>query len=376
MPLRVLIMPDKFKGTLSAREAAEAIARGWRQARPHDSLELLPMSDGGDGFGELMGGLLDATPQSVKTVDAAHRPCRATWWWEAKTKTAIVESARIIGLAMLPPGKFHPSDLDTFGLGEVLRAAERKGAKQILIGIGGSATNDGGFGLARGLGWEFLDRAGRSIDRWTRLAELANLRPPLPQRGARVIVAVDVQNVLLGVRGATRVYGPQKGIKPSQLAEAERNLRRLAQAVARTRRSVSRETARHRQPGSGAAGGLGFGLLAFCGARLQSGFALFARHAQLRQKLRAADLVLTGEGCIDDSSAMGKGVGALARQCRASGVPCIGLAGKVLRSGETNSIFDQTHALTDLTAEEAAKARPSFWLARLAARTGSAWPPV
>ena len=137
--------------------AAQAIARGWERKRPGDSLELLPMTDGGDGFGEVMSHLFQAQPQRIKTVNAAHRRCVATWWWDPQTKTAIVESVQAIGLAMLPPGKFHPFDLDTFGLGKLLQAAQAKGAKQILIGIGGSATNDGGFGLARAMGWEFLD---------------------------------------------------------------------------------------------------------------------------------------------------------------------------------------------------------------------------
>src|SRR5690349_10808240 len=124
--MTVLIVPDKFKGTLTASAAAGAIAKGWRQARPEDSLDVLPMSDGGDGFGEVLSGLLQAKPQRVRSVDAAHRPCVATWWWEPRTKTAIIESAKVIGLAMLPPGEFHPFDLDTFGLGVVLRAAQAK----------------------------------------------------------------------------------------------------------------------------------------------------------------------------------------------------------------------------------------------------------
>ena len=146
MPLNVLIVPDKFKGTLTAAAAAQAIARGWRRARPKDQLELLPMSDGGDGFGEVISQLLHARAQSIKTVDAAHRPCKAAWWWEPESRFAVVESAKVVGLAMLPPRAFHPFQLDTFGLGAVLRAAQSRGARQILIGIGGSATNDGGFG--------------------------------------------------------------------------------------------------------------------------------------------------------------------------------------------------------------------------------------
>jgi len=178
MPLRVLIIPDKFKGTLTAQAAAEAIARGWRGARPGDTLDLLPMSDGGDGFGEVTGSLLRAKRQVVTTVDATHRPCRSLWWWKPEDETAVIESARVIGLAMLPDGRFHPFDLDTFGLGAVVRAAARKGARRCLVGIGGSATNDGGFGLARALGWEFLDDNGHRIERWTGLDKLARVLHP------------------------------------------------------------------------------------------------------------------------------------------------------------------------------------------------------
>jgi glycerate kinase len=328
-----------------------------------------------------MSAALGARPQRIKTVDAAHRPRYSTWWWEAKTKTAIIESAQVIGLAMLPPGKFHPFELDTFGLGAVLLATRRRGAKQIIVGIGGSATNDGGFGVARALGWKFFDRAGKRLEQWTDLHTLAIVRRPLPRRYGRVAVAVDVQNVLLGVRGATRVYGPQKGLKPSEFAEAERNLRRLAKVVTRARFGVPPSDGSDRLkpelqtiPGAGAAGGLGFGLLAFCNARLQPGFELFARHAQLAKQLRRADLVITGEGAIDGSSAMGKGVGQLARECRWLGIPCVGLAGKVVGSRELESLFDQIHGLTDVTTEAQAKARAAFWLERLAARAGAVWP--
>ena len=129
MPLRVLIIPDKFKGTLTARAAAEAIARGWHKARGQDSLDLLPMSDGGDGFGEVTSALLKAKTQRVRAVDAAHRPCVARWWWEPHTRTAIIESAAVIGLGMLPPRRFHPFQLDTLGLGAVVRVAAKRDAR-------------------------------------------------------------------------------------------------------------------------------------------------------------------------------------------------------------------------------------------------------
>jgi glycerate kinase len=327
----------------------------------------MAMSDGGDGFGEVLSELLNASPQRIKTVDAAHRPCSATWWWEANTRTAIVESANVIGLAMLRAGKHHPFDLDTFGLGAILRATRRKGAREILIGIGGSATNDGGFGVARALGWKFLDRRGQTIRQWERLDELAEIRRSKFRRFGKVIVAADVRNPLLGARGATRVYGPQKGLRPGDFAHAERCLRRVAHVV---KREFGRDFAR--VPGAGAAGGLGFGLLAFVGAQLKPGFELFAKRAGLASRLRAADLVVTGEGRIDRSTAMGKGAGEIARRCRELEISCIGLAGEVVRSREVNRLFSQLHALTDLTTPTEARAKPAAWLSRLAWQAASA----
>ena len=368
MPLRILIAPDKFKGTLTAREAAQAIACGWGKARPGDQLELLPISDGGDGFGAVMSEQLNAKPQQTKTVNAAHRPCIGTWWWDAKTKTAIVESARVVGLAMLPSGKFHPFQLDTFGLGAVLRAAERKGARQIIVGIGGSATNDGGFGLARALGWRFLDAQSEEIESWTGLSALVAIRPPKPRQPPAIVVAVDVQNKLLGPRGATRIYGPQKGIRPEDFAPAEACLRQLARVV---KRRTGRDLAR--DEGTGAAGGLGFGLKAFAGAQLSPGFHLFARRAGLLQRVRKADLVLTGEGAIDDSTVMGKGVGELAQVCRKLKIPCVGLAGRATRTREVRRLFQVVEGLTDFLPVAVALRGPEKHLARLAKRVGANW---
>jgi glycerate 2-kinase len=362
MPRRVLIVPDKFKGTLTASAAARAMARGWRQACPHDSLDLLPMSDGGDGFGEVTSALLRARSRRVKVVDAAHRPCLARWWWEPRTRTAIIESAAVIGLAMLPPKRFHPFQLDTQGLAAVVRAAAERGATRCLMGIGGSATNDGGFGLARGLGWRFLDGSGQLIESWTDLHRLECILAPRRHRCfARCLVATDVANPLLGPRGATRVYGPQKGLRPQDFAPAERCLGRMAQVV---KEQFGRDFAR--EPGAGAAGGLGFGLLAFLGAELQPGFDLFARHAALERHLRAADLVITGEGALDRSTLMGKGVGRIAQRCRQLKIPCMALAGTVSASLGPDGGFTEVRALTELTTPAQAKSKAADWLERLA----------
>ena len=358
--MKLLIVPDKFKGTLTAREAANAIALGWRMARPQDSICLLPMTDGGDGFGEVMSALLDAGIHSVKTIDPAHRPITARWWSESKT--AIIESATAIGLARLPAGHFHPFTLDTSGLAGVIRAVSRRGTTHCLMGIGGSATNDGGFGLARALGWEFLNRAGQPIECWTDLTGLASLRPPLRRHWFRqLIVAVDVQNPLLGPRGATRVYGPQKGLRTEDFKLAEACLKQLARIA---RRTFGDDFAP--APGAGAAGGLGFGLRTFLGARLVPGFELFARHAALDRHLGSADLVITGEGGIDDSTLMGKGTGRIAERCHQLQIPCIGLTGQIGTKVKRKSPFTQTHAMTDLTTLELAKAQPAYWLERVA----------
>lgn len=370
MALKILISPDKFKGTLTAHEAAKAIAAGWRSSRPQDEMEILPMSDGGDGFGEIISGILQAAPQVTKTVDAAHRPCEASWWWHAGKKTAIIESARVIGLAQLPPGKYHPFELDTEGLGHVLRAAVDKGATRCLVGIGGSATNDGGFGMARALGWQFFSTHDEKIVRWTELWTLAQARPPEQSRWfEELVVAVDVQNPLLGPNGCTRTYGPQKGLRPEDFAFSERCLDQLARIMATELHVDGAE-----EPGAGAAGGLGYGLRCFSGARLEPGFALFARHAGLAERLRHAQLVLTGEGAIDASTLMGKGVGELAGMCEQAGVPCVGLGAVVPDPARAKARFTHVRAMTpDLTGREEAMSRASYWLEALAAKVGAEW---
>ncbi len=358
---RVLIIPDKFKGTLTAAGAARAIAAGWRRARPEDVLTLMPMSDGGDGFGAVVARLDGAAVRTAAATDAAGRACRAQWWWAEERQTAIIESATSIGLARLPPGNYHPFELDTAGLGKVLLAASRHHPKQCLIGLGGSATNDGGFGMARVLGWGFYDAKGCEIASWTNLEHLAEIRPPARRRQlGRVTVAVDVQNPLLGRRGASRVYGPQKGLQRGELPKAEACLAQLAAVVA-----SGPGQALARLPGAGAAGGLGFGLAAFAGGRLKPGFELFAARAKLERLLRTAGLVITGEGAIDRSTFMGKGVGRIAARCRSLGIPCLAVAGRI-QAGRDQ--FAHALSLDDLFPEGQGCQRPAFALARAAAQ--------
>ncbi|MDB6131423.1 MAG: Glycerate kinase [Verrucomicrobiales bacterium] len=364
MSLRILIVPDKFKGTLTAQAAVDAIAAGWASRRPKDKLDLLPMSDGGDGFGEVMGALLGASCRKIRTMDAAHQACEAKWWFNRAQRIAIIESANVIGLAMLPHGKFHPTDLDTFGLGRVLLAAHKQGSRKCFIGIGGSATNDGGFGMARALGFRFLDKSQLELFSWTQLGELHHIEfPDLKHLDSmEIIVAMDVANPLLGTKGCSAIYGPQKGLRTNEIAIADQVLKRLARVVAKQQGGKY-----HLTPGAGAAGGLGFGLMAFLGAKSALGFELFARHAKLQKRVKNAHFVITGEGSVDGSSLMGKGVGETARLARKLKVPVIGLGGRVARSGELKGYFHRVIGLTQVTSEKEAKKNPAKWLKRTAA---------
>lgn len=358
---RILIAPDKFKGSLTAIQAAEAIASGWRRARRRDQLTLAPISDGGDGFGAVMARLSGASEVRTKAVNAGGEPISASWWWDAHNKVAIVESARVIGLAMLELGRFHPFQLDTRGLGRLLRAAEMRGARRCVIGIGGSATNDGGFGLARDLGWRFFGRNGREIDRWPELVFLRRVeRPTRRCWPKKIIVAVDVHNPLLGARGCTRVYGPQKGLGRDNFRIAEAALRQLAKVM---RQELGADYSV--LEGAGAAGGLGFGLAAFVGAQLTPGFELISRKMKLKAALRCSDLVVTGEGRLDRSSLMGKGTGEIAVMCKAKGISCIGFSGQIADRAQLQKVFPELHSLSDITTPNRATAEAKKWLEKM-----------
>jgi len=365
--MRVLIVPDKFKGSLSANEAAAAIARGWKRARPGDDLDLLPMSDGGDGFGAVMSRLLSARPRWVNTVDAAHRPRRVRWWWAPHTRTALIDSAEVIGLALLPPKRFHPHELDTLGVARVVTAAARLKPRQIIMGVGGSATNDGGFGLARGLGWRFVSSRGDEISAWPNLTSCEQILPPANRlRVGTFTVALDVQNPLLGAKGCTRVYGPQKGLRPTEFKATEAALKSLSEAVRQLH-----GTSPDRIGGAGAAGGLGFGLMSFLKAYPRSGFVLFAQAARLRSRIRRADLVITGEGCLDRQSIMGKGVGELLTLCEHRKVPCLAIGGEVDLPRSCRARFLRTYSLTERVGSRRALEQATSSLTTAATNAGA-----
>lgn len=366
--MRILVVPDKFKGTLTAQQAARAIAEGWKISRPQDTLELLPMSDGGDGFGTIMGDLLGAELRSAHTLNAAHEPIEASWWWSEREQTAVVESASIIGLAMLPAARRHPLALDTLGLGQLLVEifTNYPGAR-LLIGIGGSATNDAGFGMARGLGFQFEDEEKRAILNWPELRCLRTIRKPARSFFSEVIVACDVQNPLMGPQGASRIYGPQKGLRQDDFSIADVAFGTLAERV---RAQFGKDCSDN--PGAGAAGGLGYGLKVFLEGVFRPGFDIFCAAAHLREKISGADLVITGEGAIDRQTAMGKGTGAVASLAKLQRKRCIALAGHV-DDDVKGGLFDLARGMTQLTSPEEAKREAGKWLSHLSAEVARSW---
>ena len=312
--MNILIATDKFKGSLSSREACGAIREGIERARGKGVHEIrcIPVSDGGEGLTEALVGASGGRWKSVSTRDALGEPIDARYGLSPDGKTAFVEMAEASGLARLGERPLDPWRASTFGTGEMLRDAARQGVDRILLGLGGSATNDGGSGMALAMGFRFLDESGREIRELPeRLPETASVKEPETSPLPPVTVACDVRNPLLGPEGSTRVYGPQKGVAED---DYERHEARLAHLLEVLGPDAGRLAAR---PGAGAAGGLGFGCLYFLRAGLEPGFELVARALDLETAVKNADIVLTGEGRIDRQSLEGKaphGVAELAKQ--------------------------------------------------------------
>jgi glycerate kinase len=330
---RILLCPNAFKGSLTAGEAARAMAEGIARVGDFETI-CLPLADGGDGTLET---LVDATGGALHHAivqDPLGRPITAAWGrlGGLQHDTAVIEMAQASGLRLLRTEEFDPLHASTFGTGELMRHALRAGCRKLLVGIGGSATNDGGAGMAQALGFHLLDADGQELPpggsglaRLDRIERGDSTLPP----GLEVIVACDVDNPLCGPEGAAAVYGPQKGATPAQVQELDAA---LAHYAAILRRTFGRSFAK--EPGAGAAGGLGAGLLAFCAARLQAGTEMALEVTGFDAILKNCDLALTGEGRIDGQTARGKVVAGVARRGKAAGIPVIALAGSVAEGAE------------------------------------------
>lgn len=325
---RVVIAPDKFKGCLTAEAVARAIADGVLRAAPGASIDLAPVADGGEGTVETLLAAMGGEKVAVEVAGPLGEPREATFGILADGRTAVMEMAEASGLRLVPRDRRDPGAATTRGTGDLIRAALDRGASRIILGIGGSATNDGGLGMAQALGVEFLDAEGRPIGggglALERLASIdaAGLDPRLG--GVEMIVACDVDNPLCGPRGASAVYGPQKGADPALVERLDRALANLDRVI---RRDLGKSVGE--VPGAGAAGGLGAGLMAFAGAKLRPGAEMLLGAIGLADRLAGADLCISGEGALDASTAYGKVVAGVAGLAEAAGVPLIALAGSI-----------------------------------------------
>ena len=357
IPVRILIAPDKFKGSLSAPAAAEAIARGLRSVWPDAQLDLAPIADGGEGFAEALKVALGAEWVNVASEDALGRAIAARYAWLDGERLAILEISEASGLHRIAPHERDPLRADTFGTGILIAHAIARGARRIHVGLGGSATTDGGAGMARALGFRFLDGEGRDFSAAPgALQSVAQIVRPADRVLPEIFAASDVQNPLLGERGAARVYGPQKGADAAAVALLDRALTRLADVCAADLGCDHRDV-----PGSGAAGGLGFGLLSFCNAKIRPGFEMISETLHLGRRIAAADLVITGEGRIDDQTLDGKGPAGVAALARSAGRLVIAFGGAITAVAEDSGVFDALIPIADrpLTVAEAmAEAAP------------------
>ena len=330
--MRVLVAPQEFKESLTADEAAAAIARGLAAARPEWTVDELPLSDGGPGFLAALARATGGRTRVAATHDALGRARTAHVLDIAETNTCAIETAMANGLALIDPAERDALRASTEGVGELVAAALDGGPRRIVVGVGGSATSDGGSGMARALGARFRDGAGRDLQPGAAaLAELARIdwAPPESLAGVDVLIASDVTNPLVGPWGAAAVFGPQKGASPEDAEVIEAALQRYAAVVERSLGVWVADL-----PGAGAAGGLAAGLVAFLGGRIMSGFDVVAEAVGLEGRLRNADLVVTGEGRFDGQSAQGKTVGRMRRLAAEVEVPCVVFAGQAEGASE------------------------------------------
>jgi len=333
--MRILIAPDKFKGTLNAHEVAQNIAQGLLDVLPDARIEMVPMADGGEGTAEAVCDARGCSWLECKAHDPFGREIDARYGWIEQEKLAIMEMSEAAGMRRLSESERDPIRATTFGVGEMILDATKRGAKEIIVGLGGSATNDGGFGMARALGFQFdYDYEHEQVS-VTELMKLSEIRKPKNLALPRIIAAVDVKNPLLGENGATRVFGPQKGASKTDLDNLEHALTSLADVVATEFGFDYRN-----QPGAGAAGGLGFGLLSFCGAIIRPGFEVVAEAVGLESKMKDADLVITGEGSLDRQTLEGKTPSGVARLARKLGKPVFAIVGRASGDRELGEIFE------------------------------------
>ena len=336
--MRILIAPDKFKGSLRAREVAQNVALGLRHVLRDAKIDIVPMADGGEGTAEVVCNALNCSWLKCKAHDPLGRKIDACYAWIAERRLAVMEMSEAAGMWRLSKNERDPVRANTFGVGEMIVAAADHGADEIIIGLGGSATNDGGFGMVRALGFRFdygREHGHEQEQEVSQLLDLAKITKPKGLALPKIIAAVDVQNSLLGENGATRVFGPQKGAGKDKIDILERALTKFADVVANEFGFDYRDN-----PGAGAAGGLGFGLMSFCGAQIRPGFDVVAEAVELESKMKDVDVVITGEGSLDRQTLEGKTPAGVARLARKLGKRVFAIVGRTNGDRQVREIFD------------------------------------
>ncbi|MFC5719262.1 glycerate kinase [Streptomyces gamaensis] len=371
---RVLIAADKFKGSLTAAEVAAHLTAGLRRASPDLAVTALPVADGGDGT-------VDAAVaagferRTLRVAGPLGDPVTASYALRGRDGLAVVEMAEASGLGRLPEGVRAPLTAGTFGTGELLRAALDAGARSLVLGVGGSASTDGGAGMLSALGARFLDRTGAPVRpgggglAGLATADLSGLDPR--PAGIEVVLASDVDNPLTGPMGAAAVYGPQKGASPEEVAVLDAALARYAEVLEKAVGPRAAECVR--APGAGAAGGLGYGALVGLGARFRSGIALMLDVLGFSAALERADLVITGEGALDAQTLRGKAVAGVAGAALERGVPVVAVCGRLSLPRESLGAvgIERAYALTDLEPDvERCVAEAGALLERVGERIG------
>jgi glycerate kinase len=349
--MRILIAPDKFKGSLNAREVAENIAKGLRDVLPEATIDIVPMADGGEGTAEVVCDALGGKWVKCGAHDPIGREIEARYAYIDNRKLAVMEMSEAAGMRRLSESERDPLRANTFGVGEMLLDAARRGAREIVIGLGGSATNDGGVGMARALGFRFFGEhppspgsgaAGEQEyeQELSTIVKLEWIEKPKNLALPKMVAAVDVRNPLLGENGATRVFGPQKGATADKIDILERALTKLADIVSKDLKVNHRD-----EPGAGAAGGLGFGLMSFCGAVIRPGFDVVAESVGLESKMKDVDLVITGEGSLDRQTLEGKTPAGVARLARKFGRRIFAIVGRASEDRQVRELFDEVYVL-------------------------------
>lgn len=336
--MRIIVAPDSFKENLSAKQVAEAIAKGIIPIIPEAEVIRIPIADGGEGTVDALVSATNGQIVSVGSVDALNRQTKSFYGVLGDGETAVIEMAAASGIEKLTTEERNPMLTSTFGTGILISRVLEAGFRKIILGIGGSATNDGGAGMAQALGFGLLDSRGKSIGpgggALSKLHHITRKNTNALLSEAQITVACDVKNQLLGKMGATRIYGPQKGATPEMIELLESNLAHFATIVNREFGTDWTDL-----PGAGAAGGLGFGLMNFCQAEIVPGFDLICRLTQLDELIQHASVVFTAEGRIDSQTSFGKTISGIAHLAKKHRVPVIALAGSI--SGDLSRLIEQ-----------------------------------